>query len=94
MFLVLMIGPALGLAWLAWARTLSDAAPVRLSAPYGITWTLSGGGTLYTREAKEAELVWFRRANRSYLRRWFDGRGYGEVEVTDAFTQNAITLRP
>lgn len=93
--LALLIAPTLGLAWSAWVHTLRDAVPVRLSAPYAITWTLAGGQTLRMDEAKDAEFVWFRRADRSYLRRWFDGRGYGEVEVKDAsFTRDALTLRP
>ncbi|UIY43505.1 hypothetical protein [Methylobacterium radiotolerans] len=91
--LALLAAPALGLAWTISAHTLSNAVPVRLTTPYIITWTLPGGQTLRRNEAKEAAFVWFRRDGRSYLRRWFDGRGYGEVEVSDAFTRDALTLR-
>ncbi|MBX9934749.1 MAG: hypothetical protein K2Y56_25100 [Methylobacterium sp.] len=92
--LVLLVTPALGLARTMSAHTLADAAPVRLTTPYAITWTLAGGQRLRMDEPKEAEFVWFQRDGKSYLRRWFDGRGYGEVMVSNDFTRTAITLRP
>jgi hypothetical protein len=91
--LVLLVAPTLGLAWSMSTHTLADAVPVRLTAPYAITWTLAGGQTLRVEEPKDAEFVWFLRDGKSYLRRWFDGRGYGEVAVTNDFTRTAITVR-
>ncbi|KAB1070580.1 hypothetical protein [Methylobacterium planeticum] len=91
--LVLLVTSALSLARTISTHTLGDAVPVRLTAPYTITWTLAGGQVLQMDEAKEAKFVWFQRDGKSYLRRWFDGRGYGEVMVTNAFTRTAITLR-
>lgn len=91
--LALIIIPIFGLAWLAWRHTLPHAVPVRLMAPYVITWTLPGGQILRREETAQTEFVWFTRAGRNYLRRWFDGRGYGEVEIPDAFTKQALVLR-
>lgn len=91
--LVLLVAPVLGSAWTMSSHTLVDAVPVRLTAPYTITWTLTGGQTLRVEEPMEAKFVWFVRDGKSYLRRWFDGRGYGEVAVTNAFTQTALTLQ-
>ncbi|MGU3422324.1 hypothetical protein [Methylobacterium sp. D54C] len=92
--LVLLLGPALGLAWSARRNTLQDAVPVRLTGDYSMTWTLAGGQVLRRDEFKGTDLVWFRRDGKSYLRRWFDAAGYGEIQITDEDTRKAITERP
>lgn len=92
--LLIVAAPVLGLAGLIWARTLQDAVPVRLNAPYFIRWTLPGGQTVRTDESEDAKFVWLRRDGKSYLRRWFDAHGYGEAEVPDWFTRGALTTRP
>ncbi len=92
--LAMLVIPAFSLARMMSIHTLADAVPVRLTTPYIITWTLVGGQTLRVEEPKDADFVWFLRDGKSYLRRWFDGRGYGEVAVTNDFTRTAITLRP
>lgn len=91
--LISATAPALIIAGAMSAHTLKNAVPVRLTSPFAITWILRGGLTVRTSEIKDAEFVLSRRDGKSYLRRWFDGRGYGEVEVPDDFTQTALTLR-
>lgn len=92
--LALLAAPAVSVAWSSWRHTLPDAVPVRLTTPFIIPWRLPGGQTLRIEEATGAEFVWFTRADRSHLRRWFDGRGYAEVEVSNAFTREALAVRP
>ncbi|XYD06877.1 hypothetical protein R1A27_17020 [Methylobacterium sp. NMS12] len=88
--IVALLVPALTLAGLAHLHT-PIGRPVSLGEAFLIDWRLPDGTSRREQEATGTRFVLLAQPDGGLaLRRWFAGRGYGEVPVTPAFVRQSL----